>query len=54
MERNSSHGRHGGDKGRPDEGDRNPTKAATRDTDVESLAGGRNVSKGGGRKLGDD
>jgi hypothetical protein len=54
MERNASHGRHGGDKGRPDNGDdQNPNKAASRDTDVESLAADRNVSRGGGKKPSD-
>lgn len=53
MERNSSHGRHGGDNNRADDGDaKNPTKAASRNTDVESLASDRNVSKAGGQKHG--
>lgn len=52
--RNSSHGRHGGNHNQQDEvKDRNPNKAAARNTDVESLASGRNVSRGGGRKHGD-
>lgn len=52
--RNSSHGRHGGNHNQADEvRNENPNKAASRNTDVESLANDRNVSRGGGNRHGD-
>ncbi len=53
MERNSSHGRHGGNRGSGEtRDDKNPNQAAARNTDVESLARDRNVDRAGGRKRG--
>lgn len=52
-ERNTSHGHHGGNRNEWDEEkDKNPTKADARNTDVESLAAGRNVAKAGGHERG--
>ena len=49
----SSHGRHGGGGGRTDKGEaRNARAAAARNTDVDSLAKGRNTSRARGKKKG--
>ena len=51
MERQDSHGRHGGNHGPADKGDRqNPTSKASRNTDVDSLSKDRNDNRAGGRK----
>lgn len=52
--RNSSHGRHGGNHNQSDElKDKNPNKAAARNTDVESRANDRNVGRAGGHTQGE-
>ena len=52
MDRNDSHGRHGGNRGSAaTRTDDNPNKAAAK-TEADSQAENRNVSRGGGRKLG--
>ena len=48
MTKQSTKGRHGGNHGPADKGDReNPTWQGSRNSDVDSLADNRNVDRGG-------
>ena len=52
MDRNDSHGRHGGNRGSADtRTDDNPNKAASR-TNADAQADNRNPAKAGGKSLG--
>ena len=49
----TSKGRHGGGGGRTDKGEAaNQRREARRNTDVDSLASGRNPSRAGGKRKG--
>jgi len=51
----SSKGRHGGNRGGPDKAEaENIRKQSVDNTDVDSLAEDRNVSRAGGHKVGAD
>ncbi|HEY9580041.1 MAG TPA: hypothetical protein VIR65_09290 [Rhizorhapis sp.] len=52
MERKQSEGSKGAKSHRTTPDDRNPNKAATGNTDVESLEGNRNADRTGGHKKG--
>ena len=50
----SSHGRHGGNEGRTDEGEAKNAKAeAARNTDVDGLSRNRNADRAGAKVHGD-
>jgi len=54
MTRNSSHGRHGGNRGSAEtRDDQNPNRQA-RNRDSESMADNRNPARGGGHQPGAD